>query len=209
MILPQSTSEGAFKIAERVRAEMTKISFASNGSKFNVTVSCGVAQLDTSFMNHTDQLVEIADQALESFARRADSVQAVFELRGKAVKESEVGLGFQVRIVSLGEEQGGVNQVEVVTGLAEDHGERFFNQSLVYQGGQVLDAKGFFFKLPAPRLQLSDDRGAVTREALDDLGSWGPARVKLGGQVSNFLAITSRKDRGWDLLSYLEPSEFS
>ena len=64
MILPQSNSEGAFKIAERVRKEMMKISFTGNESKFNVTVSCGVAELDTDFMKHTDQLVELADQAL-------------------------------------------------------------------------------------------------------------------------------------------------
>ena len=64
MILPQSTSEGAFKIAERIRGEMMKISFTDDGSKFNVTVSCGVAELDRGFMKHTDQLVEVADQAL-------------------------------------------------------------------------------------------------------------------------------------------------
>ena len=122
--------------------------------------------------------VEIADQPLESFSRGADSVQTVFELRGKAVKKSEVGLSFQLRIVGLGEEQGCVNQVEVVIGLAEEHGKRYFNQPLVHQGGQVLDAKGLFFKFPGPRLQLPDDRGAVTREALDDLGGWGSARIK-------------------------------
>ena len=64
MILPQSNSNGAFKIAERVRKEMMKRSFTGNESKFNVTISCGVAELDTDFMKHTDQLVELADQAL-------------------------------------------------------------------------------------------------------------------------------------------------
>ena len=43
---------------------MMKISFTGNESKFNVTISCGVAELDTDFMKHTDQLVELADQAL-------------------------------------------------------------------------------------------------------------------------------------------------
>ena len=64
MILPQSTSQGAFNIAERVREEMMKISFAGDGSKFSVTTSCGVAELDTNLMKDTDQLVEVADQAL-------------------------------------------------------------------------------------------------------------------------------------------------
>jgi len=64
MILPQSTSQGAFKIAERVRKEMMKISFVEDNSNFGVTVSCGVAELDTELMKNTDQLVEVADQAL-------------------------------------------------------------------------------------------------------------------------------------------------
>ena len=64
MILPQSTSQGAFNIAERVREEMTKISFTGDGSKFSVTTSCGVAELDTDLMKDADQLIEVADQAL-------------------------------------------------------------------------------------------------------------------------------------------------
>ena len=34
MILPQSNAQGAFKIAERVREEIMKISFTGNESKF-------------------------------------------------------------------------------------------------------------------------------------------------------------------------------
>jgi diguanylate cyclase (GGDEF)-like protein len=64
MILPQSTSEGAFKIAERVRGELMKINFTDDGSKLSVTTSCGVAEFDTDFMKNTDKLVEAADQAL-------------------------------------------------------------------------------------------------------------------------------------------------
>ena len=64
MILPQSTSQGAFRIAERLREELMKISFTGNESKFSVTASSGVAELDTDLMKDTDQLVEVADQAL-------------------------------------------------------------------------------------------------------------------------------------------------
>ena len=63
MILPQSNAQGAFKIAERVREEMMKMSFTGNESNFGVTTSC-VAELDRGFMKHTDQLVGVADQAL-------------------------------------------------------------------------------------------------------------------------------------------------
>jgi len=64
MILPQSNSQGAFNIAERVRKEMMKISFVGNESNFGVTVSCGVAELDADLMKNTDQLVAVADRAL-------------------------------------------------------------------------------------------------------------------------------------------------
>ena len=63
MILPQANSGGAFRIAERVREETMKISFTGD-EPFSVTTSCGVAELDTTFMKHTDQLIELADQAL-------------------------------------------------------------------------------------------------------------------------------------------------
>ena len=64
MILPQSNAQGAFKIAERVREEMMKMSFTGNESNFSVTTSCGVAELNRDFMGNTDQLVAVADQAL-------------------------------------------------------------------------------------------------------------------------------------------------
>ena len=64
MILPQSNAQGAFKIAERVREEMMKMSFTGNESKFGVTTSGGVAELNRDFMGNTDHLVAVADQAL-------------------------------------------------------------------------------------------------------------------------------------------------
>ena len=64
MILPQSNAQGAFKIAERVREEMMKLNFTGNESNFSVTTSGGVVELDRDFIKNTDQLVDIADQAL-------------------------------------------------------------------------------------------------------------------------------------------------
>ena len=64
MILPQSNAQGAFKIAERLREEMMKMNFTGNESNFSVTTSCGVAELDRDFIKNTDQLVDMADQAL-------------------------------------------------------------------------------------------------------------------------------------------------
>jgi len=64
MILPQSNAQGAFKIAERVREEMMKLSFTGNESNFSVTTSCGVVELDRDFIKNPDELVTMADQAL-------------------------------------------------------------------------------------------------------------------------------------------------
>jgi diguanylate cyclase (GGDEF)-like protein len=64
MLLPHSNAQGAFKIAERVREEVMKITFYGNGSPFSVTVSCGVTELNKDFMKNTDQLVAAVDQAL-------------------------------------------------------------------------------------------------------------------------------------------------
>ena len=63
MVLPQSNAQGAFKIAERVREEMMKISFTGNGSNFAVTVSCGVAEFNKDYES-TNKLIAAADQAL-------------------------------------------------------------------------------------------------------------------------------------------------
>ena len=64
MILPQSNAQGAFKIAERVRKEMMKMSFTGEESNFTVTTSCGVAEFYKESMEGMDQLVAVADQAL-------------------------------------------------------------------------------------------------------------------------------------------------
>ena len=64
MILPQSNAQGAFKIAERVREEIMKMSFVGNDSKFSVTTSCGVAELNRDCMKNIDQLINVADNAM-------------------------------------------------------------------------------------------------------------------------------------------------
>ncbi|MCH8156947.1 MAG: GGDEF domain-containing protein [Nitrospinae bacterium] len=64
LILPQTTVKGAFKIAERVRKELSKLRFTENGAEFGVTASCGVAELDQSVMKDVGSLVRMADQAL-------------------------------------------------------------------------------------------------------------------------------------------------
>ena len=63
MILPQSNSQGAFKIAERVRKEMMRISFTGNESNFAVTVSCGVAEFNKNYES-INEVIDAADRGL-------------------------------------------------------------------------------------------------------------------------------------------------
>ena len=63
MVLPQSNAQGAFKIAERVREEIMKISFTGNESNFAVTVSCGVAEFNKDYES-INKLITVADRAL-------------------------------------------------------------------------------------------------------------------------------------------------
>lgn len=64
MLLPHSNAQGAFKIAERVREEVMKMTFFWKESPFSVTISCGVAELNKDFMGNAEQLVAAGDRAL-------------------------------------------------------------------------------------------------------------------------------------------------
>ena len=86
MILPQSNSQGAFKIAERVREGIMKMSFTGNDSNFSVTTSCGVAELDRDLIKNTDQLIAMADQALYD-AKNGGRNKTIIGSFGKKMKK--------------------------------------------------------------------------------------------------------------------------
>jgi len=86
MILPQSNAQGAFKIAERVREELMKLNFTGNESNFSVTTSCGVAELDRDFIENTDQLIAMADQALYD-AKNGGRNKTIIGSFGKKIKK--------------------------------------------------------------------------------------------------------------------------
>ena len=86
MILPQSNAQGAFKIADRVREGIMKMSFTGNDSNFSVTTSCGVAELDRDFIKNTDQLIATADQALYD-AKNGGRNKTIIGSFGKKMKK--------------------------------------------------------------------------------------------------------------------------
>lgn len=64
LVLPETHIKGALHIAERIREEMASHKFQSKGKKFNVTVSCGIAEYDAVHMQDTADLIKVSDLAL-------------------------------------------------------------------------------------------------------------------------------------------------
>jgi diguanylate cyclase (GGDEF)-like protein len=64
IVLPETNIKGAFPIAERIRNQVGILSFSSGAEHWNVTISCGVAEIDFKKMKSKDDLLKAADQAL-------------------------------------------------------------------------------------------------------------------------------------------------
>ncbi|MBC8287909.1 MAG: GGDEF domain-containing protein [Nitrospinae bacterium] len=64
LVLPETHIAGALHIAERIREEMAIQKFQSKGKNFQVTVSCGIAEFDSTHMQEAANLIKVADLAL-------------------------------------------------------------------------------------------------------------------------------------------------
>ena len=64
VLLPHTTEEAAWKLAERVRAVVEECSFDFDGQKFTVTASIGVATVEGGALTSDDELIVKADKAL-------------------------------------------------------------------------------------------------------------------------------------------------
>lgn len=64
LILTETGVKGAFQIAERIRKAFSRVRFKKDDKEFGVTLSCGVADLDSKDISSPDQLIQVADQAL-------------------------------------------------------------------------------------------------------------------------------------------------
>jgi diguanylate cyclase (GGDEF)-like protein len=87
LLLPQTRAVDAFRIAERVRANVAALSFiapgASGGERLQVTVSIGVAALDSGSKREYSELMAAADAALyRAKAGGRDQVQMISTTRG-------------------------------------------------------------------------------------------------------------------------------
>ena len=87
LLLPQTRAVDAFRIAERVRAKIAGLSIiapgATGGERVQVTVSIGVAALDSGSKRELSELLAAADAALyRAKADGRDQVQMISTTRG-------------------------------------------------------------------------------------------------------------------------------
>jgi diguanylate cyclase (GGDEF)-like protein len=87
LLLPQTRAVDAFRIAERVRASIAGLSIiapgATGGERVHVTVSIGVAALDSGSKREYAELMAAADAALyRAKADGRDQVQMISTTRG-------------------------------------------------------------------------------------------------------------------------------
>jgi diguanylate cyclase (GGDEF)-like protein len=87
LLLPQTRAVDAFRIAERVRANIADLTIiapgASGGERVQVTVSIGVAALDSGSKRDLSELMAAADAALyRAKAGGRDQVQMISTTRG-------------------------------------------------------------------------------------------------------------------------------
>jgi len=96
LLLPQTRAVDAFRIAERVRASVAGLSIiapgATGGERVHVTVSIGVAALDSGSRRELAELMAAADAALyRAKASGRDQVQMISTTRGLSAVSGAAG----------------------------------------------------------------------------------------------------------------------
>ena len=91
MILPETSLEQAAQISERVRKEVSELSFADELKDMHLTISIGVAPFPAPDIDTLDDLIREADHAL--YRAKAAGRNRV-ELWQKKTKKTEIAPGF-------------------------------------------------------------------------------------------------------------------
>jgi len=64
IILPETNTDDALRVSERLREKIKSIKMSYNGNSINVTMSFGVATLPNSQRVSSDKFIKMADEAL-------------------------------------------------------------------------------------------------------------------------------------------------
>jgi len=79
LVLPQTNSDNAVNMAERIRSKIENYSFEINNNNFNCTVSLGVATVPGKRIESSDYLLECADRALYESKRSGRNRVSVYK----------------------------------------------------------------------------------------------------------------------------------
>lgn len=82
-VLPETEAEAAVKVAEKIRARLAKTTFERDGQRHQVTLSLGVATMDSATGPLSpDELIARADQALLQAKKRGKNQALCYSGRG-------------------------------------------------------------------------------------------------------------------------------
>ncbi|MDK2957885.1 MAG: hypothetical protein PWQ57_3383 [Desulfovibrionales bacterium] len=86
VVLPHTTEEQAWKLAERIRHGISAKRFRCNGTPFNVTASIGVASVRINALDRGEDLLQRADKALYRAKNEGRNMVVVSGMEGSAGK---------------------------------------------------------------------------------------------------------------------------
>lgn len=81
IVMPETDIQGALKVAENIRQELTKQSIPHSQSSVapHVTISCGIASMFPNAANRPKTLIEMADQALYRAKQQGRNCIVIYE----------------------------------------------------------------------------------------------------------------------------------
>ncbi len=78
VILPETTEEGAFILAERIRSGIEKSDFKIDNAVLNITSSCGIASSGVFDYKDTEEFIKAADNALYDAKKSGRNKNCIF-----------------------------------------------------------------------------------------------------------------------------------
>jgi diguanylate cyclase (GGDEF)-like protein len=79
IVLPQTNSDNATNMAERIRSKIEEWPFNVNGHDFKCTISLGVATVPGNMINSSEDLLECADRALYESKRSGRNMVTLYK----------------------------------------------------------------------------------------------------------------------------------
>jgi len=78
MILPETNAGDALKVSERLREKIKNTKMSYDGNPINITMSFGVATIETNQRIPLDKFIKMADEALYTAKKQGRDRSCVF-----------------------------------------------------------------------------------------------------------------------------------